>query len=109
MRRIESDARISLSTLRDLAHKYQIYLVEQADAPGLMEEYFEIDREVDGPFSVQTFRKAQLDPERNPLGTTRAQMLYNGHPGIPVVPNEIANGTNPYRALYEMQGQVPEA
>lgn len=109
MRQIQTEARLPISALRDIAHKYQVYVIEQASGPGVLDEYFSIDRQVDGPFSVQTIRKARLDAESKAENTEREQLKYNGHPGIPVGPETFANGGTPYTALYAMQGQVADS
>ncbi|KAI9879802.1 MAG: hypothetical protein M1830_006984 [Pleopsidium flavum] len=93
-------------TIKDLSHYYMVYLLERGTKDAA-KEYLLLDREVNGPFSVQTVMKAKLAEDGNEASTNRRMMMENGHPGVEVDEAAIRRGENPYTKYYQQQGEAP--
>jgi pre-mRNA-processing factor 39 len=92
-------------TIKDLAHYYMVYLLERGTKDAA-KEYMTVDREVNGPFSVQTAMKAKLDADGDESATNRRMISENGHPGVTVNEKAIRQGENPYTKYYQDQGEM---
>jgi pre-mRNA-processing factor 39 len=92
-------------TIKDLAHYYMIYLLERGTKESA-KEYMTVDREINGPFSVQTTMKAKLAEDEKESTTNRRLMAENGHPGVVIDEAAIRRGENPYTKYYQEQGEM---
>lgn len=92
-------------TIKDLAHYYMVYLLERGTKDAA-KEYMTVDREVNGPFSVQTAMKAKLDADGDESATNRRMISENGHPGVAVNEKAIRQGENLYTKYYQDQGEM---
>ncbi|KAI9671532.1 MAG: hypothetical protein M1817_003584 [Caeruleum heppii] len=93
-------------TIKDLTHYYMVYLLERGTKEAA-KEYMTLDREVNGPFSVQTTQKIKLAEDGQESSTERRMMMENGHPGVEVDEAAIRRGENPYTKYYQQQGEPP--
>ncbi|KAI9840866.1 MAG: hypothetical protein M1837_001245 [Sclerophora amabilis] len=92
--------------IKDLTHYYMVYLLERGTKDAA-KEYMTLDREVNGPFSVQTVNKTKLAEDGQESTTERRMMMENGHPGVEVDEAAIRRGENPYTKYYQQQGEQP--
>ncbi|CAD6582021.1 MAG: hypothetical protein ASARMPREDX12_000733 [Alectoria sarmentosa] len=90
--------------IKDLSHYYMVYLLERGTKEAA-KEYMTLDREVNGPFSVQNTMKAKLAEDGREASTQRRMMMENGHPGVEVDDAAIRRGENPYTKYYQQQGE----
>ncbi|KAL8679805.1 MAG: hypothetical protein Q9186_003921 [Xanthomendoza sp. 1 TL-2023] len=91
-------------TIKDLSHYYMAYLLERG-TKGAAKEYMTLDREVNGPFSVQSTTKQKLAEDGREASTQRRMMMENGHPGVEIDEAAIRRGENPYTKYYQLQGE----
>ncbi|KAL2057224.1 hypothetical protein ABVK25_002277 [Lepraria finkii] len=91
-------------TIKDLSHYYMVYLQERGGKDAI-KEYMILDREINGPFSVQAAMKAKLAEDGREASTQRRIMMENGHPGVEVDEVAIRRGENPYTKYYQQQGE----
>ncbi|KAL8905822.1 MAG: hypothetical protein Q9207_002393 [Kuettlingeria erythrocarpa] len=91
-------------TIKDLSHYYMVYLLERG-TKGSAKEYMTLDREINGPFSIQTTMKQKLSEDGREATTQRRMMMENGHPGVEVDEAAIRRGENPYTKYYQQQGE----
>ena len=91
-------------TMKDLSHYYMVYLQERGGKDAA-KEYMQLDREVNGPFSVQRIQQAKLAEDGKETTTQRRMMMENGHPGVEVDEAAIRQGENPYTKYYQQQGE----
>ena len=91
-------------TIKDLSHYYMVYLQERGGKDAA-KEYIQLDREINGPFSVQRIQQAKLAEDGKETTTQRRMMLENGHPGVEVDEAAIRRGENPYTKYYQQQGE----
>lgn len=91
-------------TMKDLSHYYMVYLQERGGKDAA-KEYMQLDREVNGPFSVQRLQQAKLAEDGKEATTQRRMMMENGHPGVEVDEAAIRRGENPYTKYYQQQGE----
>ncbi|KAK0516479.1 hypothetical protein JMJ35_001082 [Cladonia borealis] len=91
-------------TIKDLSHYYMVYIQERGGKDAI-KEYMTLDREVNGPFSVQSAMKAKLAEDGREATTQRRMMMENGHPGVEVDEAAIRRGENPYTKYYQQQGE----
>ncbi|KAF3934079.1 hypothetical protein ABW19_dt0206367 [Dactylella cylindrospora] len=103
---IRRRARLPLSTIKDLTHLYMKYLQERGGKDA-MKEYLTLDREVNGPFSIQSVNKMKLAEDGKEATTNRRMLLENGHPGVEVDEAAIRRGENPYTKYFQAQGENP--
>ncbi|KAF3142420.1 hypothetical protein TWF703_000809 [Orbilia oligospora] len=103
---IRRRARLPPSTIKDLTHLYMKYLQERGGKDS-MKEYLTLDREVNGPFSVQSVNKIKLAEDGKEATTNRRMLLENGHPGVEVDEAAIRRGENPYTKYFQAQGETP--
>ncbi|KAI9756592.1 MAG: hypothetical protein M4579_003770 [Chaenotheca gracillima] len=87
---IKQKSQISLESAKELAQQYMTYLLERGTKDAA-KEYMTLDREVNGPPSVQTLSK----------GKPASMVIENGNP---VVEGEA---DNQYAKYYEQHGQQP--
>ncbi|KAI9796037.1 MAG: hypothetical protein M1833_006545 [Piccolia ochrophora] len=93
-------------TIKDLSHYYMVYLLERGSKEAA-KEYMILDREANGPFSVQSVNKAKTAVDGQESTTNRRLMMENGHPGVEVDEAAIRKGENPYTKYYQQQGEQP--
>ena len=91
-------------TMKDLSHYYMVYLQERGTKDAA-KEYMQLDREVNGSFSVQAAMKAKTAEDGKESSTQRRLMKSNGHPGVEVDEAAIRRGENPYTKYYQQQGE----
>lgn len=91
-------------TMKDLSHYYMVYLQERGGKDAA-KEYMQLDREVNGPFSVQKIQQAKLADDGKETTTQRRMLTENGHPGVEVDEAAIRRGENPYTKYYQQQGE----
>ncbi|KAL8872190.1 MAG: hypothetical protein Q9174_002133, partial [Haloplaca sp. 1 TL-2023] len=91
-------------TIKDLSHYYMVYLLERG-AKDAAKEYMTLDREINGPFSVQSTMKQKIAEDGREASTQRRMMMENGHPGVEVDEAAIRRGENPYTKYYQQQGE----
>ncbi|MCJ1467666.1 hypothetical protein MMC07_006291 [Pseudocyphellaria aurata] len=91
-------------TVKDLTHYYMVYLLERGTKDAA-KEYMMLDREVNGPYSVQTVAKMKAAEDGREATTQRRLMMENGHPGVEVDEAAIRRGENPYTKYYQQQGE----
>ncbi|MCJ1287194.1 hypothetical protein MMC26_006542 [Xylographa opegraphella] len=91
-------------TMKDLSHYYMVYLLERG-TKAAAKEYMMLDREVNGPFSVQQTMKAKVAEDGKAASTDRRLLMENGHPGVEVDEAAIRRGENPYTKYYQQQGE----
>ncbi|KAG8533221.1 uncharacterized protein KY384_002004 [Bacidia gigantensis] len=101
---IRRKSRLPPSTMKDLSHYYMVYLQERGTKDAA-KEYMELDREVNGPYSVQTVMKTKTTEDGKEATTQRRLMMTNGHPGVEVDDAAIRRGENPYTKYYQQQGE----
>ncbi|KAI5815933.1 hypothetical protein BZA77DRAFT_314614 [Pyronema omphalodes] len=94
------------ATIKDLCHHYMVYLLERGSKDAA-KEYLHLDKEVNGPFSVQSVNKAKLAEDGKESTTNRRLMLENGHPGVEIDEAAIRRGENPYTKYFQQQGENP--
>jgi len=92
-------------TIKDLVHYYLVYLLERGTKDAAR-EYMALDREINGPFSVQSTAKAKLAEDGKESTTERRMISENGHPGVAVNEAAIRKGENPYTKYYQEQGEL---
>lgn len=98
---IRTESHLPPATIKDISHEYMQYLLTRGPA-GALEEYMFLDREVNGPFSVQIQNKVKLS-ENGRLDEVEMRMkLENGHPGIKV--EQPYNDKGIYDRELEIQG-----
>ncbi|KAI9809747.1 MAG: hypothetical protein M1825_000180 [Sarcosagium campestre] len=93
-------------TIKDLTHYYMVYLLERGGKEAA-KEYLVLDKEVNGPFSVQSTNKAKLAVDGLESSTNRRLLAENGHPGVEVDEAAIRRGETPYTKYYQQQGEQP--
>ncbi|KAI9794861.1 MAG: hypothetical protein M1816_002989 [Peltula sp. TS41687] len=103
---IRRKAHLPLLTIKDLTHYYMAYLMERGTKDAA-KEYLILDREVNGPFSVQTVNKIKLAEDGQEATTDRRMLMENGHPGVEVDEAAVRRGENPYTKYYQQQGEQP--
>ncbi|KAK6530011.1 hypothetical protein TWF694_003386 [Orbilia ellipsospora] len=103
---IRRRARLPVSTIKDLTHLYMKYLQERGGKEA-MKEYLTLDKEVNGPFSVQTVNKTKLAEDGKEATTNKRMLSENGHPGVEVDDAAIRKGENPYTRYFREQGETP--
>ncbi|KAI9676267.1 MAG: hypothetical protein M1829_003096 [Trizodia sp. TS-e1964] len=92
--------------IKDLTHYYLVYLLERGNKD-LIKEYLTLDREVNGPFSIQSVNKSKLAEDGKESSTNKRLIMENGHPGVEVDELAIRRGENPYTKYYLQQGEHP--
>ncbi|KAI9727846.1 MAG: hypothetical protein M1834_007892 [Cirrosporium novae-zelandiae] len=105
---IRQKSRLSPLIIKDLCHYYMVYLLERGPKDAA-KEYMDLDREVNGPFSVQSTMKTKVAEDGKESSTNRRLVLENGHPGVEVDEAAIRRGENPYTKYYQQQGDHPLA
>ena len=80
------------------------YLQERGNKDSA-KEFMQLDREVNGPYSVQSTFKAKTAEDGKDTTTQRRLMMTNGHPGVEVDDAAIRRGENPYTKYYQQQGE----
>lgn len=93
-------------TIKDLTHHYMVYCLERGPKDAA-KEFLYLDKEVNGPFSVQSVAKTRLAEDGKESTTERRMMLENGHPGVEVDESAIRRGENPYTKYFQQQGEQP--
>ncbi|MCJ1225707.1 hypothetical protein MMC12_002356 [Toensbergia leucococca] len=93
-------------TIKDISHYYMVYLLERGTKDAA-KEYMTLDREANGPFSVQSVMKIKLAEDSKEATTQRRMIMENGHPGVEVDEAAIRRGENPYTKYYQQQGEHP--
>ncbi|KAF8533919.1 hypothetical protein BDD12DRAFT_758524 [Trichophaea hybrida] len=106
MEDIRRKSHLPPSIIKDLAHHYMVYLMERGPKDA-SKEFLLLDKEVNGPFSVQSVNKAKLAEDGKESTTNRRLMLENGHPGVEVDEAAIRRGENPYTKYFQQQGENP--
>jgi len=106
MEDIRRKSHLPLSIIKDLAHHYMVYLMERGSKDA-SKEFLLLDKEVNGPFSVQSVNKAKLAEDGKESTTNRRLMLENGHPGVEIDEAAIRRGENPYTKYFQQQGENP--
>lgn len=103
---IRTESRLPPLTIKDISHEYMQYLLTRGPA-GAMDEYMFLDREVNGPFSVQIQHKIKLS-ETGRLDETELRLKQeNGHPGVRL--EQPYNERGIYDRALELQGlMVPK-
>ncbi|CCJ30227.1 unnamed protein product [Pneumocystis jirovecii] len=104
---IRKTARLPPLVTKDLTHIYMVYLLERAPISDAILEYNRLDREVNGPFSVQIENKQRLSEDGDAKTYERKLRLTNGHPGVEINEADIRAGKNPYDQYYIEQGEIP--
>ncbi|KAI9854568.1 MAG: hypothetical protein M1824_000275 [Vezdaea acicularis] len=99
-------SRLPPLTVKDLCHYYMVYLLERG-GKGAIKEYMTLDREINGPFSVQSVNKVKVALDGREDTTNRRLVMENGHPGVEVNEAAIRMGENPYTKYYQQQGDQP--
>lgn len=104
---IRKITRLPPLVIKDLTHIYMVYLLERAPISDAILEYNRLDREVNGPFSVQIENKQKLSEDGDAKTYERKLRLTNGHPGIEINDADIRAGKSPYDKYYIEQGEIP--
>lgn len=78
---IRNEARLPPLTTKDISHEYMEYLLTRGP-PGALYEYMYLDREVNGPFSVQIQHKLKLSEDGRLDSIENSLKMENGHPGV---------------------------
>ena len=97
-------SRLPPATVKDLCHYYMIYLLERGTKEAA-KEYIQLDREINGPYSVSTALKTKVAEDGKESSTQRRMMMTNGHPGVEIDEGAIRRGENPYTKYYQQQGE----
>ena len=103
---IRTKSRLSPALIKDLATTYFTYLKDRGGKDS-MKEYMQLDREINGPFSIASGMKEKLAEDGQESTTQRRMVLENGHPGVEVNEAHIRQGGNPYTKYYAQQGEQP--
>ncbi|KAI9817017.1 MAG: hypothetical protein M1826_001681 [Phylliscum demangeonii] len=103
---IRRKSHLPLLTKKDLTHYYMVYLLERGSKDAV-KEYMTLDREVNGPFSVQSANKKTLAADGQESSTDRRLLTENGHVGVEVDEAALRRGENPYTKYYQQQGEQP--
>lgn len=98
---IRTESRLPPSTIKDISHEYMQYLLTRGP-PGAMDEYMFLDREVNGPFSVQIQNKLKLSESGRLDEVEKRIKMENGHPGIKL--EQPYNEKGIYERELELQG-----
>ncbi|KAF1815868.1 pre-mRNA-processing factor 39 [Eremomyces bilateralis CBS 781.70] len=93
------------AVIKDIVHYYQVYLLDRG-VKDVAKEYLTLDKEVNGPFSVQSVSKTKLAEDGKESTTDRRLAMENGHPGVAVDDSAIRRGENPYTKYYQQQGET---
>ncbi|KAL2351687.1 pre-mRNA-processing factor 39 [Cryomyces antarcticus] len=93
-------------TIKDISHYYMAYLLERGTKDA-EKEYLMLDKEINGPFSVQSSMKAKLAEDGKASTTHKRMVTENGHPGVEINEAAIRQGQNPYTKYYQQQGEQP--
>lgn len=101
---IRAKSRLPPSTVKDLSHYYLVYLQERGGKDAI-KEYVQLDREINGPYSVQSSLKSKTADDGKEASTQKRLMMANGHPGVEVDEAAIRKGENPYTKYYQQQGE----
>ena len=101
---IRRKSRLPPPTMKDLSHYYMVYLQERGTKDAA-KEYMQLDREVNGPFSIQSAMKTKTAEDGKESTTQKRLMMTNGHPGVEVDEAAIRRGENPYTKYYQQQGE----
>lgn len=80
---IRQKARVPPQYIRDLSALYLVFLKEQG-GKGSMKEYVELDKEMNGPASLQSSMKRKADGDGDEAATPKRMSLENGHPSVGV-------------------------
>ena len=86
--------------VKDLVHRYMMYLLERGTKDAA-KEFMTLDREVNGPLSIQTLAKNKIGEEGK---ESAAHRMENGHPPVEVDEAAMRRIDNPYDKLYALQG-----
>ena len=92
---IRTKSRLSPTLIKDLSALYFTYLKERGGKDA-MKEYMQLDKEINGPFSVATSLKEKLAGDGKESSAQGRVVLENGHPGAEVNEAHIRQGGNPY-------------
>ncbi|OCK73565.1 pre-mRNA-processing factor 39 [Lepidopterella palustris CBS 459.81] len=103
---IRTKSRLSPQLVKDLTHYYMAYLLDRCTEDAA-KEYMTLDKEVNGPFSVQSQFKAKIAEDGKESTTQRRLVLENGHPGVEVNEAAVRRGENIYNKYYQQQGEQP--
>lgn len=101
---IRTESRLPPLTIKDISHEYMQYLLTRGPA-GALDEYMFLDREVNGPFSVQIQNKVRLSENGRLDEVEKRMKLENGHPGIRV--EQPYNDKGLYDRELERQDLLP--
>jgi pre-mRNA-processing factor 39 len=88
--------------MKDITHMYMVYLLERS-VPGAIATYDLLDREINGPFSVQIQNRNRLANDGEVEVVESRLRLSNGHPGVEDNDNP-ANKDDLYEKYYKDQG-----
>lgn len=103
---IRTESRLPPLTIKDISHEYMQYLLTRGPA-GALEEYMFLDREVNGPFSVQLQNKIKLSENGRLDEVEQRIKSENGHPGLRV--DQPYNDKGIYDKELEIQGLLPSS
>ena len=77
---IRKKSHLSASTMNDLSHIYMVYLQERGGKDSA-KEYMQLDREVNGPFSVQSGMKSKVVDDPKETNVAKSTGMANGQTG----------------------------
>ena len=98
---LRENAELPPITLKDISHRYMTYLLEYAP-PGAIFTFEDVDREINGSFSIQTASSARLSGIGSVEEVHRRIKESNGHPGIQY--QQFDDGSIIYDRYLEQQG-----
>ena len=99
---IRSKSSLPPDTVKELVQSYMVYLLERGTRE-TAKEYMTLDREVNGPTSVQSAVKGREVVGKDTQATV--PVTQNGHQAAPVAEAVPQQGENPYAKFY--QGDRP--
>lgn len=103
---IRKKSGLAPALIKDLSSMYFMFLKERGGKDA-MKEFMQLDREINGPFSVASGMKEKLAEDGKENTTQRRMVLENGHSGVEVDEAHIRQGGNPYPKNYAQQGEQP--
>ncbi|KAI9744702.1 MAG: hypothetical protein M1818_001627 [Claussenomyces sp. TS43310] len=94
---LREKSHMSLATIKELSHFYMGYLVQRGTKDA-MKEFLLVDREINGPASVQSVRKVKISED--------GKVLQNGQEGVVPDEAEIRKGEVSYPRYYQHQTEL---
>ena len=103
---IRQKSHFSPSLIKDISAMYFVYLKERGGKDA-MKEFMELDRDINGPFSVASGAAEKLDEDGKESAIQRRMGLENGQAGVEANQSSVRQGGNLSTKPYAQPGELP--